>query len=408
MRIVVPERGHVDISRDTWATLSAAPEVWRLIERKVMSTSIPNAATVRIEGSRFVGRAQFGEVRLDFVEKVPGSLAAMLRFATRNAFQISQTPAPATALGELAALLCNQFVEALSAYLTVGRDFRYTTERHVASLIGGRLDVRATTALRARGFRHKAAFYRTVLVHNTLKNRVLLAAVREIERISRVIDLDAATLTRARGLAMLFDDCRDAEVLFGSHEHFARYAEEIMNDPAEQRHADLLALANVVLSHASFEHNDVTDGAVPRTWFLDLEKLFETAVRQLLRGICAMGVSITKPTTDAPHIFSGLQDLYTANPDLVVAVGGTPAAIGDVKYKPWTGTPEHGDIYQLQVHTSTIGGPNAFLIYPHDVYQAMPLGSSRMVNKTWAFAVDVRTLDVGLRAAMVSLGVPVA
>jgi 5-methylcytosine-specific restriction endonuclease McrBC regulatory subunit McrC len=354
---------------------------------------------VRLDGTSYVGRAQCGDVAVELAEKIDGALAALLRFATYGAFRVEQLPAPVSDLGKLAVLLIREFLQSARAYASLGREFEYRREPDVGSLVGGRIDPTRTLLLRARGWRHLVAFDRNVLAYNTLLNRVVFAAVRQVEPLAKILPLTRGDVAKARGLAHFFSDCRDAEVLFGSRQSFVRYAQTLLNQPRPDRQRDLLALASVVLSHESFELDSKDSTSVPRSWFLNLETLFEAAVGRVLQMLASSSRVYRQPTPKPP-IFELVQDEHRAEPDLLVRSNAEGVmAVGDVKYKDWSGAPAAADLYQLLVHAATYDAALGFLIYPHDRYEFRHLGESSTGCDTWLFAGDVRDLRSSLKAA---------
>lgn len=405
--VTVTERGHIDIDAQTWQKLAGYPGFWHLVEQKILGVTSRHSNGVRLDGTCYVGQALVGDVLIEIREKVDGALSALLSFATHDAFRIRRLSSPASKVGVLAALLAHQFIEAVSNYISRGESFTYSNEGAIGSLIGGRINITRTLALRARGMRHLIAFDRNVLTHNLPKNRLLLAAIREIEYLSQLIELNPSDIARARALALLFEDCRDSEVMFGEREIFIGYAERLMDDPEEYEDQDMLALASVILSHLSFEHMEQVYGIVPRTWFLNLEKLFETAVRRVLQTICPANIVVTKDSKVAPPIFIKEQGKFRAYPDLVLRLGSSVIAIGDVKYKEWTGSANEDDIYQLLVHASAFQSPLSFLIFPGDTFNVYELGSSSTGSIVWLFSIDVCAIELGLREALIKMGLSI-
>ena len=102
-----------------------------------------------------------------------------------------------------------------------------------------------------------AAFARPVLRRDVPKNKVALAAIRQVEELAKQVAVPADDITTARTLAQFFTDIHDIEVLLGRRERWVSEARapEIEAPTAFDR--DLLALAAVVLSHESFERNDL-------------------------------------------------------------------------------------------------------------------------------------------------------
>jgi 5-methylcytosine-specific restriction endonuclease McrBC regulatory subunit McrC len=271
------------------------------------------------------------------------------------------------------------------------------------SLVGGRINITKTIGLRARGLQHVLAFSRPVLTHITPKNRIVAAAISEVERVSEIITLDVADLAMARGLSLLFQDCKDAEVLFGDRDAFVRAAQRLVAS-GEEGDRDLIALASVILAHQSFDYGSPVKSISPRAWFLNLENLFEVAVRQVLAAVYAPGIVTSRIEAEVERrIFDKAGDEYKANPDLVLSRSEGVKAIGDVKYKAWSGSAGQPDIYQLLVHAATYRAPIAFLVYPHDAFEVRELGVHND-TRTWLFAVDVRKLEDHLLLALRAMG----
>lgn len=405
--INVPERGRTpDLNPETWSKLERSDSFWQLVERHRIQVSHRGVNRVALVGTSYVGRAVFDDVSLEISEKVEGALASLLSFATQTAFKVDPAEAPATELGVLAALLVRQFLSRVIEYVSQGRDFRYALQPGVSSLVGGRIDLKNTISLRARGVRHLIAFNKNIVVRSTPKNRVLYASLREVENLAGLVPINPDDVATARGLAALFDDCCDAELLFGERANIAHLAEHLAKG-CEGREAcdrDLLALASIILSHESFEHSCHLDGTVPRAWFLNLEALFETSVRRVLRNLCEPEIDVGKGPKPKPLIFK--KQRRRADPDLVLRRGKTVLAVGDVKYKDWAKGIKRSDLYQLLIHAAAFNSPLCFLIYPHHKFECVDLGKSATDCATYGFAVDVRDLPAGLKRASKEMGLP--
>lgn len=388
----VRERGHLDLDGEEWRSVSAATAFWRLVDKKVLAVTQPGpGAARRLEAGPYVGRADCGDYVIEVVEKVDGSVAAMVGFATGRAVKDYNVSSPVTPLGELVRYILRAFLDETKSYLSSGRDFTYRSKREKASLIGGRINVQQTVVLRARGLRHLVAFDRNELTRATPTNRVVAAALVEVERIARLVEVPESDLAAARAMSMYFEDCRDAETVFGSRASLAALAERLRREGS--RHGDLLTFAAILLAHESFENEPVLARRTPRAWFLNLETIFEAAVR---RTMAAVGRSRIPPLNVADgrrvpeRVFS--KDDQEAKPDLVLSTVGAGVTIGDVKYKTWDRNAGASDIYQLLVHATAFGSDNAFLVFPDDAFDEVDLGLATTGATTRLFAVDVRDL----------------
>jgi 5-methylcytosine-specific restriction endonuclease McrBC regulatory subunit McrC len=405
-KIVVRERGHIDVDAQVWQQIAALPELWALVEAGIIRVSQPGKGRIAVHGTHFVGRATLGNVEIEIQEKIPGALGALISFASHGSFNIQRIDSSETEFGGLTSLLVGQFVQAVRSYVTRGREFKYGTRAMVSSLVRGRLDIEKTIRLRAKGMGHKIAFDQTIITHSIDKNALILRALREIENISQVAPVPIQILSASRTLAILFSDCRSTEVLFGSRKTWAIKAEKLATSQSTHQDRDLLSLATVILSHKGFENDKPVVGISPRAWFLDLEELFESAVRLTMTKIIENSIKIINGKQIRIPIFQSRSLSYRADPDIVIKpISGIPI-IGDVKHKEWTGKTVQSDIYQLLVHAATYGAINAFLIYPGEDYLHTPLGPSELGIYVDIFVVDVRRLNQDLTRVIQHLGLP--
>lgn len=402
--IAVPERGEVEVPWTVWKQMESVTSFRLLLDRGVLAASLLPGGSVRLRGSCYVGRAQCGDMVLEIQEKINGALVSLLRHATHEAFRVERADAPVSELGDLNALLVHQFLASVTAYASQGRNFLYTVKRQTGSLVGGRIDITKSVQLWARGLRHLLVFDKNMVTYNTPVNRIVLAALREVERLSRLVRIRQDDVVRARGLAMLFADCRDSEILFGRRAAFVDQAHALLNAPLPGPVRDTVALASVVLAHESFEHSSEHPAAVPRTWFLNLEALFETAVRNVLAEKLRPIRRISRGGDHSRQVFARVTGEYTAHPDLVVSGAGGIEAVGDVKYKTWDGSAASGDVYQLLVHAAAFECRHAFLVFPSDRFEVRHLGCSATGCDVKFFTVDVRNLHRDAESLVEELG----
>jgi len=395
-RVLVPERGSVTVDARSWERLRVAAEFGRLQAEGILGVSYQPGGSVKLEGSCYVGHAVCNRIVLELQEKVPGALAALLHFATYESFRIMPATAVASDLGVLITLLIRQFLDATLQYVSSGRLFAYKRFGQIAPLGGGRLDIGKTIRLRARGCGHLLAFDRNALTHDVDQNIVIAAALREVDRLSRSIAMSAHDLARARGLSMIFADCKGPRFYERSRIDFSDMATAIARTAQTARLRDLAALSGVIISHESFDIGGGGASGIPRAWFLNLETLFETAVRTTCSGLLKGSFRVASRKTNAERVFSGEKNEYRANPDLQLTRAGGEIVIGDVKYKNSGGKPKASDLYQLLAHAGTYKAQKAFLIYPGEKYSFRSLGSTRTGITTMVGIVDVLQLRTDL------------
>ncbi|HEX8102136.1 MAG TPA: hypothetical protein VF533_05970 [Solirubrobacteraceae bacterium] len=401
----VVERRSTPLDAGVWEVLGDSEEFWELEGRGLLEVRAHRAGGVSLRGRSWVGRATAAGITISFEEKIPGALAKLIEHASQSAFRVEDVHGASTELGDLAALLIHELITRSREYVSRGADFEYTSDLHASSLIGGRIDVPETIKLRAQGRRHQAAFWRPDITRSVELNQTVLAALRQVELLAPGLPLKQGDLVHARGVAQMIDEARTPDVLFGARTGWVRRAQALADRLDEPLRADLAALASVVLAHESFEHGPAIGGS-PRAWFLNLETLFEEALRRVLKA-AAKPMRVTRGT-ESRLIFDS-SGLYDATPDVVVRQSeGTVHAIGDAKYKDWPSASDasmHSDVYQLLAHAKAWDAGVAFLAYPHSEFDALDLGTSVTGCRTFAFALDVADLDGSAAAALSEMGI---
>jgi 5-methylcytosine-specific restriction endonuclease McrBC regulatory subunit McrC len=396
----VPERGTLELTDAQWSMLDPDPDFWTLVDKGILSCGRTRHG-VKLVGGAYVGRAALGAIDLTLVEKVDGALSSLLAFATGSAFRVERMHAPASELGPLISLLVHHFVAAVRRYASKGRDWHYGTRHETGSLIGGRINVTRTMQLRARGLRQLVAFDRPVQTFATPINRLISATLAEVDRINVIVGLPPEHVADSRAMAVLFADSRDAETLFGDRQQLVRLAEELRRESRDDTRIDILEFAAVLLSHQSFDDSVFSGHYAPRAWFLDLEMLFESAVRQVLRDLLRPTFRVENGRSAPLPIFSATPAAFRANPDLVIRSDDIVRAVGDAKYKVWDADPgDRRDMYQLLVHAGTFGARTAFLIYVGNPFQHSDLGPTVEGIRTVRFCVDPRSLRDHLTLAV--------
>lgn len=399
MLVQVPERGSAEIAKGVFERLAASPAFWGLVERGIVAITLRPNGGAQLSGGAFVGRAVCGDVTLEIVEKIPGALEALLGYASGTALRIERLPGSRTELGPLVAHLAAAYLEEARRYLSRGREFDYVWQRDRGPLAGGRLSMSGTALLRARGLPHLIAFDRREVSYANDTNLVVQCALRELELIATLVGLDDAALAEARALGMFFEPA----VVLQTRASLAELADSLaMRDQANH---DLLALAALLLRHESFEQDQPLGPKTPRSWFLNLERLFEDAIlREINRlgfaGLTAQhGSRLGRSYLRSPHY-------GRADPDIVLIQDSLTAGVGDAKYKEWSRQPARSDIYQLLVHAAAFDAQVAFLVYPNDRFEVTEVGESVTGCSVHSFGIDLTTLSAGVEAMLHELDAP--
>ena len=396
------ERREVPIDHDLWEQLRAEPGFWELVGQKRIRVTHRGANDVSLAGAGYVGRAVVGGIAIDIAPKIPGALAPLLAHASGGAFRIDPLSSPTSAAGDLLAVLAREFVSAVEAYVERGRDWAYTTLSEAGPLGGGRLDIVRTMRLRARGAPHLLAFRRQVQTRDVPLNRVVAAALGEVEELRGLSALGDECLARARGLAWLFDDVGVSVTRFAERGQLAALAQELLAQLPRGSDSDLLALAGLLLDRQGVGPADTQERLAPRAWFLSLERLFEHAVRSTCHGVLDRSVTLVRGEQLSPRITS-LFGSYTANPDLVLFRAGRARIVGDVKYKELETGPLAPDLYQLLVHAAAFTAPEALLVYPGSSFRRIDLGKSVTGCRVWVFELCLGSFDSSIRGMISAL-----
>jgi hypothetical protein len=170
-----------------------------------------------------------------------------------------------------------------------------------------------------------------------------------------------------------------------------------------------------MLDHTSFDRSSLVGRSAPRSWFLNLEPLFENAVRKAVREVLGHPVQVEagarwrRPVVTFPAFDDGADERTTrrgANPD-VVAMDASDVAllVGDAKYKTWTGKTHASDLYQLLVHTAAFDGSQSVLFFPNHRFEHVYLGYSAVGSEVRIFGVDLQNMRDSIERALDLIGV---
>lgn len=392
-------------------------EFWQLADAGYVSGHRSRSGRFEIAAHAHVGRARIGEFELTIGEKVPGTVSALIGAATGGDLRIERAESPATGFDFVSRHLMAEFVNASGRYIADRRRPRNRYRHAVGPTLGGSLDIAATMRLHASGRLGLFAYERCEVVRDEPLDRLVLAGLDELDRSGSVLALNPAVVHDARWLAGALEEVRDSKFLHTHRDGFLQLGEEIVADPAIlQENADLARLASIALLHRGFEPEaPITGEQVPRAWFLNLETLFERAVRDALRELLSTR-TVDRGETFPRRMFNGGVDTSRTHPDLVVHNGDTVQAVGDVKYKslsnPGTGVVpaevkhNRDDLYQLLVHAASLGCDRAFLVYATEgAYACGYLGRAATGCRTWVGQVRPMRLYEDLGRLLCEIGV---
>jgi hypothetical protein len=409
LQIAITERGRRALSEREHLALDGSEELWDLSSKGLFSVRRTGFGSYEIEGSQYVGRATGRTVELAISEKVAGTLPALISAATNGMFRLEHAPSPAAEFDRIARLLVEEFTAAAGRYIASRRAPRYRYRPDMGPVLAGSLDMPATMRLHAAGRIDQFAFRRGEIVRDTPLDQLVLAALDELDRASQTLELPPETVFESRWLGGALAEVRTDDFARLDQADLLAVADSIAADrDALDDDADLARLASVVLLHQGFGGQPSDGETVPRSLFINLERLFEQAVRQTLDRLLPTR-AVDKGSHFERRMFVGGIDSSRTNPDLVVHDRVRPIAAGDMKYKSLSDrspgrepTSERGpvsrpDLYQLLVHAASLSCRKAFLVYASDdAYDNRYLGRSTTGCDTWIAQVRPRDLRADL------------
>lgn len=409
--ITVRERSSTTLNLEDWKAISVDLGFRDLVSRAVLSAEPDRRSRGwRLRAGAYVGRATLGGVDVEIVEKITGGFRVMASALAPRAFRFAKAPSP-IATGERSdRVLGTMLLAASRTYLSGNAEALYRVDEQVGSFVSGSLDVRRTMSLRARGMKHKVAFRRPVLTDDTPLNRVVYSALGTLATRGAALALGADLASSARTLRAWFGESALSARLMTKRELLTEAEDEadVSGRPTPQREVALLALA--VLQGASLADYRTADNSAPRSWFVNLEALFEryveVQVATALQGVASVGNARAWPGRNLrPPLFTGFADRYPSNPDVVIVTGGETILI-DAKYKDFDGYPEASDLHQLLAHAASCGAQRAALFYPGDVADVFTsLGRAATGCKLWAFSLDFKRPEASVQRALEIMGV---
>lgn len=407
MKVNVRERGDTLLSALAWEAISNDPGFATLVDNSILSVEPAKGRLGwRLKAGAYVGRATLGGVDVNIVEKVPGATDALLSALAPRSFRHVQAAMRASLAGRPDAVIASMLVAAARTYLSNGVEAEYRDEHLTGAYVTGRLDVRRTAGLRARGVRHRVAFTRNVLDDDTPLNRSIFCALGVLATQGASSEFGIHVTAAARALRSSFGISARTAATMSSKEARIESALVAEANPSG-RHAaahEAAVLASAVLEGATIS----AEGGgrlIPKSWFVSLEELFERLVRKLvsdaLGGEAKVGSAAEWPGRGTPPpLFPEHSKRYPSNPDLFILQRGR-LAIGDAKYKDFNTWPGAGDIHQLISHAAACEADRAALFYPCDrLFVVTPLGLAATGCRTWAFGLDLTNPKESVREAL--------
>ncbi|GAB7193411.1 hypothetical protein NUM3379_41210 [Kineococcus sp. NUM-3379] len=385
----------------------ASPAAWRLVESGLFSLRQRGPRHVEIEGHQYVGRALIDQNCIVAIsEKVTGSLRALLTEITGVDIRVEDESSRLAEFGIVSRFLLTEFVRASESYVASRREARYVYKPASSPVLAGSLNMAATLRLHALGRTNYFAFSRSQVLRDKPLDRIVLAALMLLDEEGATLGLDAGTIFRARVVAGALEEVRDEDFLMlGTigHLKLAEEVEEEFDTPMLDK--DLARLAAITLMQKGWDEQEQSDGATPRAWFLNLESLFERAVRSTLAAILPDD-TVDRGQSSTRRLFTGGVDRSKVNPDIIVHGRTGVRLVADVKYKSLnSAVADHDyetvprrrskkaprpDLYQVLMHAASLECNRALVVYAADSAEQMTirfLGRSATGCDTWIAAI---------------------
>lgn len=395
-RLQLQEWGSIPLSASDLGSLRESASIQALLRAGIIEIAYGADGRAWLKAKAFVGSASITPtLTLTITEKVPGTLLGLQRSL------IPKDLKTLSALGHggdgvMIDRVAAMYVETLGAYVTRGLFKRYTQTAVRSYTPKGRIDVRGTATLWARGHRPQLALGQHGLDPENELNRLLGYSALIAERILRGSNNDGS-VRRLRGFARSIpiaspneqsaipDLVARAQAI---SERFCPTAMEALN------------LA-VILAHSMspiFHH--AGHGQLPLALFANLEDLFERAVRATLATMVPL-----RPKSASEPMFPDRPSYFRCFPDYAF-VRSSSLVVGDAKYKDVPGSPANDDVYQLVAHMRAFGAMAGFLIYPGQAPSIQSIGTLPTGGAVFKVHVRSEQLAEDIQSALDGIQVP--
>jgi 5-methylcytosine-specific restriction enzyme subunit McrC len=291
--------------------------------------------------------------RLESYPKVPvQSLFYMLAVAFELPSPFLPERAAFDELDEMLEFVVAHYADLLEARVTRGLYRAYAEREENLNAVRGRIavagDVRRNFVLRHRTYCRFAEF-----TWDVPENQVLRQVAHLVSGWVRSPDLRTRLRRIDREMGEVAPTNHPAAVL-------DRFAYHRLNDD----YAPLHRLCRLFLEGASL--SEAEGPFAFRAFLLDMNRLFESFVTQVLRERARSGITVA--AQQSVHLDEGKK--VRMRPDIVVRERGVPVLAADCKYKRLEPDDfRHHDLYQVLAYCTAMGVAQGMLVYPaHEVH----------------------------------------
>ena len=395
---LVQERSTRSVPRLLHEQLSNSARMSQLVQAGILSLLRSKEVPYGVRASCYVGHAVLEDgTRIEVREKSAGALAALLRWSLPEDLRSASVPSQVGAAAPVLEIFASRFLALLGYYVRHGRAKAYLPFVHTSSSPRGKIDVAGTLRLLQRGHRGRITCRQQVLSADVPINRLLRLGIEAIENLFASDQGTQEALAEARMYAPLFQDVSTRELqLLGYGFRAEAFSKALRNTRMTDELQGALAYARALVLHLGIWPDADSDPTIPHSFFLNLETLFEEAVRQVLAELLypktvAKGARLQQP------LFAEIPGKYVADPDVVFQGPNGAIIVADCKYKELDGLPDHSDVYQLFSHCSALRAKVGILIYPGESYRRSTLGNTSSGIGMYSVCVRIANLGDDLR-----------
>lgn len=351
----------IEFGRDEIGTLSDLTKLpW--VEAGV-ARPVETRLGIELRIGPYVGRLVIpGHATIDIDEPYPGTVGTCLALATSGRRIADQaSPSSRTMISPWSEVAI-RFQKALSAYVLHGIERRYISEVVTTSRPRGRIDIRSTAfKVRSRGLEDRVVCVPRILTDDTPLNRVVsAAAIRAEQLLLREGVMDSLREIRLASMS-LSGVRRDVVPNFSA----ARLSQEVGNS----EHDRLLSLAELLVSGVpALPASERLEAGHPMSAWIDVERLFEEAVRSIARTVIGDQGSARAGRGDGITLFQYQPEdpstrRKSADPDVVIRHKARILLL-DAKYRRHEEQFTEAELYQLMAHAGAYQAMMAALVTP--------------------------------------------
>lgn len=393
--VVLTERSTTALTPRSYRILRASERAQRLLQEGVLSFIQSARTPYGVRSGCYVGQAVLEDgSRLVIREKSEGALRSLVAAAAIDDIRSIDIPSAAATQSEILELFAERFLEYLGEYLRHGRKKVYRALHEQTSSPKGRIDFVRSFRTLARGNAFSLACRRHDLTADVIENRLLGRALLAIEMMAASKSISRRVGELGRNYSPLFADVDTCSAGRLSYRMLATAFQDVLNNAVINEDLQrAMMYGRAICLHLGAWPTDSQWLAIPHSFFVNLESLFENAVRANLKTASPF-LAVSKGASLQSPVFKSLPERYIADPDIVFqSASGDVVLVSDCKYKILEGSPGHSDVYQLLAHCSALDCTFGALFYPDDQFEIRPIGITSAGVEIFAVTLRISSLE---------------